>query len=137
MAMKYNGIIYPNTPFFRKYAGKLIVPAGVDGEAMYLELVLGSELSFGLFLAEPIKEQFDLLLDDVELMQDTDFTLEDIGVLSKNQVEWIADLFPTLPLLTGYYAYSINLTEDSVAAGEHTLTAVVDGKAVSTTFTVG
>lgn len=28
--MKYNGIIYPNTPFFRKYAGKMIVPAGAD-----------------------------------------------------------------------------------------------------------
>lgn len=30
--MKRNNIIYPNTPFFRKYAGKLIVPAGVEEE---------------------------------------------------------------------------------------------------------
>lgn len=134
--MKRNGIIYPNTPFFRKYAGKLIVPAGVDGEAMYLELALGSEVSFGLFLAEPMKEQFDLLLDDVKLTQETDFTLDDVGVLSKDMAEQIADFFPTLPLLAGYYAYMINLTEGSVAAGEHTLTAVVDGKSVSTTFTV-
>lgn len=30
--MKGNNIIYPNTPFFRKYAGKLIMPAGVEEE---------------------------------------------------------------------------------------------------------
>lgn len=30
--MKNNGIIYPNTPFFRKYGGKLIMPAGVEEE---------------------------------------------------------------------------------------------------------
>lgn len=30
--MKQNGIIYPNTPFFRKYGGKLIMPAGVEEE---------------------------------------------------------------------------------------------------------
>lgn len=30
--MKRNSIIYPNTPFFRKYAGKLIMPAGVEEE---------------------------------------------------------------------------------------------------------
>ena len=134
--MKRNDIIYPNTPFFRKYAGKLIVPAGVDGEAMYLELALGSEVSFGLFLAEPMKEKFDLLLDEVELTQETDFTLSDAGVISKDMAEQFAEFFPALPLLTGYYAYNIELTEGSVATGEHTLTAVVDGKAVSTTFTV-
>lgn len=39
MAMKYNGIIYPNTPFFRKYAGKMRLPAGVEEGDFQAELV--------------------------------------------------------------------------------------------------
>lgn len=38
--MKRNSIIYPNTPFFRKYAGKLIMPAGVEeGGGVAFELI--------------------------------------------------------------------------------------------------
>ena len=78
--MKRNGIIYPNTPFFRKYAGKLIVPAGAEEggadiillPSEYSEVAIGSpnptlstETVGGFLLSKPEVESFVCTVDGV------------------------------------------------------------------------
>lgn len=131
--MKYNGIIYPNTPFFRKYAGKMIVPAGVEGD------------SFMFYAAWQENEGEYILVGLAISASDlTGITFEVDGETGGEVIEMIVDdnLISELALAgvtipASCIGMNAALSENSVTAGEHTVSATFEGVTKEETVTVG
>lgn len=139
--MKYNGIIYPNTPFFRKYAGKMIVPAGADeggGDIILVpsdisEVMIGvpnptlSTATVGsLLLSKPEVESFVCTVDGV--------TTEGVTGMAVITQE-IVDTFPEgeardymAAHIGWYYGEAGAQNPETLTAGTtHAVTIIVNG----------
>lgn len=131
--MKYNGIIYPNTPFFRKYAGKLIVPAGVDGVTPFL---FYADSSHFIVLSPSDPTPASVTIDGSELGED-DYIFETYGVMTKEMYNTIIEQIPDLPASVIGGIFGDLGIEEEISAGEHSITVTTaDGSELTTTFTV-
>ena len=133
MAMKYNGIIYPNTPFFRKYAGKLIVPAGVEGDAF-------------LFYAAWLEEGGEYILVGLAISASTltGITFEVDGEPGGELIEMIVDdnliskfALAGVTIPASCIGMNAAASQNIVTAGEHTVSATFEGVTKEETVTVG
>jgi hypothetical protein len=131
--MKRNNIIYPNTPFFRKYVGKLIVPAGAD-IATPLLLYIGGDQFVVISPSDPTPAI--VTIDGSELGED-DYNYETYGVMTKEMYYEILEQFPDLPVsIIGGILGNLGI-EEEISAGEHSISVTTaDGSELSTTFTV-
>lgn len=131
--MKYNGIIYPNTPFFRKYAGKMIVPAGVDGVTPFL---FYAGVSHFIVLSPSDPTPASVTIDGSELGED-DYSYETYGVMTQEMYNEISEEIHELPssIIGGIFG-DLGTIED-ISEGEHSITVTTaDGSELSITFTV-
>jgi len=131
--MKRNNIIYPNTPFFRKYVGKLIVPAGADGATSFLFYAGGSHFIV-LSPSDPTPDS--VTIDGSELGED-DYIFDTHGELTKELYYQLLEQIPNLPAsVIGGIVGDLGTTED-ISEGEHSISVTTaDGSKLSITFTV-
>ena len=131
--MKRNGIIYPNTPFFRKYAGKLIVPAGTDAVTPLLLYVSSNQF---VVISPNDPTPASVTIDGSELGED-DYNYETYGVMTKEMYYDVVEEIPDLPAsIIGGILGNLGI-EEEISAGEHSITVTTaDGSELSITFTV-
>lgn len=132
--MKYNGIIYPNTPFFRKYAGKLIIPAGADDESFLFYAVWFGEAGEYILAAVAISAND---LAGITFKIDGEAGGEVIEmIVDDNLISEFALAGVTIP--ASCIGMNATLVEQSpVTAGEHTVSATFEGVTKEETVTVG
>lgn len=132
--MKRNGIIYPNTPFFRKYAGKLIIPACADGDsflfyAAWMEVEGGEYILVGVAISASTLTGITFEVDG-EAGGEAAETIVDENLISEFALAGI-----TIP--TSCIGMNAALSENTVTAGEHTVSATFEGVTKEETVTVG
>lgn len=131
--MKRNGIIYPNTPFFRKYAGKLIVPAGAEGDTF--TLYAGFEDDSGTYyLAAVAISASDLTGITFEVDGEAGGEVMEMTV-DDNLISEFALAGVTIP--ASCIGMNAALSQNTVMAGEHTVSATFEGVTKEETVTVG
>lgn len=131
--MKSNGIIYPNTPYFRRFGGKIRIPAGVDegGKNLYVELV--DEFILYVFSKDEINT-IEVKIDDTILTSPTDYGIEAVGQIDEDMAAAIKEMFPDLPDIVGWFGYGIAFTDNmfyGVSVGEHTLVITANDESAS------
>lgn len=133
--MKRNKIIYPNTPFFRKYAGKLLVPAGADGDS-------DSFLFYAAWMGE--EGVYILLGAAISAVNLTGITFEVDGETGGELVETIVDdnlisefALAGVTIPASCIGMNASLSPTPVTAGEHTVRATFEGVTKEETVTVG
>lgn len=131
--MKRNGIIYPNTPFFRKYAGKLIVHAGADGDTFTLYAGFGENegvyILVGLAISASDLTGITFELDGEAGGEVMEMTVDD------NLISELALAGVTIP--ASCIGMNAAMSENTVTAGEHTVSATFEGVTKEETVTVG
>ena len=131
--MKYNGIIYPNTPFFRKYAGKMIVPAGADGDTF--TLYAGFEEDGGVYYLVAVAiSASDLTGITFEVDGEPGGEAAEI-IVDDNLISELALAGVTIP--ASCIGMNAALSENTVTAGDHMVSATFEGVTKEETVTVG
>ena len=131
--MKRNGIIYPNTPFFRKYAGKLIVPAGAEGDTF--TLYAGFEDDSGTYhLAAVAISASDLTGITFEVDGEPGGEVTEM-IVDENLISEFALAGVTIP--ASCIGMNAALVDQPVTTGEHTVSATFEGVTKEETVTVG
>lgn len=132
--MKRNNIIYPNTPFFRKYAGKLLVPAGVDGDTFLFYAAWYEDAGEYILAAVAISAND---LAGITFKIDGEAGGEVIEtIVDDNLISDVALAGVTIP--ASCIGMNAALVEQSpVTAGEHTVSATFEGVTKEETVTVG
>lgn len=131
--MKRNGIIYPNTPFFRKYAGKMIVHAGVEGDTFTLYAGFVEDGGVYHFAAVAISAS-DLTGITFEVDGEAVSEVSEI-IVDENLISEFALAGITIP--TSCIGMNAMLADQDVTAGEHTVSATFEGVTKEETVTVG
>lgn len=131
--MKYNGIIYPNTPFFRKYAGKLIVPAGAEGDTFTLYAGFEDDSGTYYLVAVAISAS-DLTGITFEVDGEAGGEVSEI-IVDENLISEFALAGVTIP--TSCIGMNAMVATQVVTAGEHTVSATFEGVTKEETITVG
>lgn len=158
--MKQNGIIYPNTPFFRKYGDKLIMPAGVEDEGGVSVELIPAEVAelFGLpdnpyfeessgdasalfgFVGAEV-ETAEFALDNLTARYPEDdgsvfaassmpITAEIVEQLHEINIYWFDDKVGQSITMMDIFIYNME-GYTPLAVGEHTYELTVNGAAVS------
>lgn len=131
--MKRNNIIYPNTPFFRKYAGKLIVPAGTEGDSFLFYAAWfdneGEYVLVGLAISASDLTGITFEVDGEAGGEVMEMTVDD------NLISEFALAGVTIP--ASCIGMNAALSENTVTAGEHTVSATFEGVTKEETVTVG
>lgn len=132
--MKQNGIIYPNTPYFQRFGSKMRIPAGVEDVDFEFELFAGTISGEGLNEMACVAISANEL-DGIAFEIDGNAGGEVLSmIVDENLIAELAHAGVTIP--ESYIGMNAALVVREIDAGEHIITATLNGVSKSVTIEV-